>query len=171
MDTLTASQPSRVIILSSGAHKMAELDFLASPELERDSYDPFPVYGNTKFANILHAKELTTRYASQGVRSYSLHPGGISTNLARDVNPVDMLRTMGTKIIGFLPYMKDIPQGTATTLYAMLKAPDSEAGAYYEDVNVSPIKGDVLVQDSAVRKKFWEQSERIVAAAQTRLSA
>ncbi len=47
-------------------------------------------YSNSKLANILHAKELGRRLSRDGVNTYSLHPGVISTEIFRSAkrNPV-----------------------------------------------------------------------------------
>ena len=48
-------------------------------------------YGDSKLANVIFAKELNERFNSQGVLTFSLHPGTIGTNLSRSMVPTAML--------------------------------------------------------------------------------
>merc|ERR1712070_951136 len=90
MDVLVASAPARVVVVSSCAHEDAKTPraFLESENLEVP-YQAWGVYGDSKLANIVFAKELNERYKDKGVHAYSLHPGIISTNLDRNFNPKD----------------------------------------------------------------------------------
>jgi NAD(P)-dependent dehydrogenase (short-subunit alcohol dehydrogenase family) len=50
----------------------------------RKQYDPWARYGESKLANILHAKEITRRYGQSGVVGVAVHPGAIlETDLKR----------------------------------------------------------------------------------------
>ena len=39
------------------------------------TYKPFISYGQSKLANVLHAKELSRRVQKDGINVFSLHPG------------------------------------------------------------------------------------------------
>lgn len=47
------------------------------------AYHKWRAYGQSKTANILFSVELAQRLGSKGLKSFSVHPGGIATNLAR----------------------------------------------------------------------------------------
>ena len=80
-------ETARIVNLSSMGH------FLFSPshgisldDLEaRKQYDPWARYGESKLANILHAKEITRRYGQSGVVGVAVHPPGaiLETDLKR----------------------------------------------------------------------------------------
>ena len=87
---LRASAPSRIVNVSSEAHKMAGT-LPAAPELtladlspDAANYSRFGSYGISKLSNIWHAKELSQRLAGTGVTAFSLHPGVVDTELGRN---------------------------------------------------------------------------------------
>ena len=50
---------------------------------EKRSYDKTGAYGQGKLANVLFTKELHNKVKDHGIKTYSLHPGWISTELVR----------------------------------------------------------------------------------------
>jgi retinol dehydrogenase-12 len=156
MDKLIESQPSRVVIVSSDAHKESKIEFLNDTELGMKEYSSFQVYATTKLANVLHARELNERFASKGVTAYSLHPGIIFTNIGNSSKFVYYFQIIAT------PVSKSVPQGAATTLYATLKA--TQGGKYFADCNLVELNEfyEKLVGNPEVRKNFWEKSEKLI---------
>lgn len=73
LDILKASAPSRIIILSSLAHKYGEInrDDLNSEK----SYNKYKAYSQSKLSNILMCQELARRLKGTGVTVNSVHPG------------------------------------------------------------------------------------------------
>ncbi len=89
---LEAGKPARVVMVSSVSNKFGNVNF-DDIDLEK-KYDKWMAYGQSKMANILFAKQLNKLYASKGIQAFSLHPGGIMTNLQKDV-PIEEQRAMG----------------------------------------------------------------------------
>lgn len=85
LDRLKQCSPSRIINVSSIAHGHSRLK-LDDLNMTQSSYNSFVAYGNSKLANILHAMELSRRLQETGVTAYSLHPGAVTTELAREYN-------------------------------------------------------------------------------------
>ncbi|MEM6991616.1 MAG: SDR family oxidoreductase [Myxococcota bacterium] len=146
----------RVVVLSSGAHHMApeagiELDNLSG---ERD-YEPWKMYGQSKLANILFAKQLAGRFAGSGRTANALHPGVIRTNLVRHIeNPDAMLSTMK---------LKSIPQGAATQCLVAARPEVAEVtGQYFSDCQVA--KTHPRAEDVALAEQLWARSEEIAAS-------
>lgn len=83
LDRLKQCSPSRIINVSSLAHTHARLN-MDDLNLTKAGYNSFVAYGNSKLANILHAMELSRRLQGTGVTAYSLHPGAVVTELARE---------------------------------------------------------------------------------------
>lgn len=154
----------RVVCVSSLGHRNASASFLTSPKLESSSYHPWKAYGNSKLANILMAREISRRCKvdapSANITAYSLHPGGIHTNLQTEV-------TLGTRIFWALVtpfFFKSIPQGAATSVYcATAKAlPQTGAGLYYDNCNVkAPHERVAQLVNDANGQRLWKTSEAL----------
>lgn len=75
----------RVVTLTSAGHSRADVD-LVDPNFETTEYSPWVAYGQSKTANALFARELARRAGPRGLLSFSVHPGGIVTDLGRHLN-------------------------------------------------------------------------------------
>jgi NAD(P)-dependent dehydrogenase (short-subunit alcohol dehydrogenase family) len=86
-----------IINTSSGANLGAQ-PTLANLQSARSS---FTAYSNSKLLNLMHAKELSRRYADRGVVAVSFHPGVVATSFAKDfTGPVGWLyNSVLTKIL------------------------------------------------------------------------
>jgi len=145
----------RVVILSSGAHRMAnergmELDNL-SGEVD---YHPWRMYGRSKLANVLFARALSKRL-SEGQTANSLHPGVIPTNLARHVpDPEGLMAQMKR--------LKSVGQGAATQCYVATRPELAGVTAtYFSDC--APADTIAAGADDALAEELWARTEAIVA--------
>ena len=82
LDTIKTSAPARIINVSSGAHRNAEIKF-DDLMLER-GYGPMKAYGQSKLANVFFTYELARRLAGTGVTTNAVHPGWVATNIGRN---------------------------------------------------------------------------------------
>lgn len=82
----------RVVTLSSAGHARSDVD-LIDPNFEATPYGEWVAYGRSKTANALFARELAKRGASRGLLSFSVHPGGIVTDLGRHLTD-DLINEM-----------------------------------------------------------------------------
>jgi len=120
------------------------------------TYSEWSSYGQSKLANIMFAKELNRKLLEDKIpiTVNSLHPGVIPTELMRD-NPIkgSILYTLG-----YL-FMKSIPQGAATTVFAAT-APElkDKGGLFLEDCGIS--SAIEYSDDKNELKKLWEFSEK-----------
>ena len=79
----------RVVVLSSGAHFVAPKEGVQLDNLSGEKgYRAWTAYGQSKFANLLFAKELARRLAGTRRTANAVHPGVIRTNLGRHMNPI-----------------------------------------------------------------------------------
>ena len=148
-------EQGRVVILSSGAHRMAsrgiELDNISG---EKD-YEPWRMYGRSKLANILFANSLSKRFRESGSQqtANSLHPGVIETNLTRHL-PGRTFPEGWTN--------KTVEQGAATQCYVAAH-PDlaGVSGKYFSDCQESKTRS--FAQDDNAAEQLWRLSEEIVA--------
>ena len=157
LDELT--ETGRVVILSSAAHQNAPKEGIDFNNLAGDKYyNAWTFYGQSKFANLLFAKELARRFSGTKKTAYAVHPGVIKTNLARSMNPVlQFVFGLGEHL-----FLKTVEQGAATECYlATNPSVLSDSGKYFADSNVKAPRKDAENMDLA--KKLWEVSEKIVA--------
>ena len=132
---LVAGAPARVVAVSSAYHdvavgRRAAID-LDDPNFERRRYDGWAAYGQSKLANVLHAKVLAKRLADRGVVAVSLHPGWVRTTLVKTFLPLwvqDVVLRPLLRAAGMLePW-----EGAQTTLYTLLAPEVAEhPGAYF----------------------------------------
>lgn len=165
-------QKPRVVTLSSRAHHRAPAD-LDDPNYERAAYDKWEAYGRSKSANALFALELDRRVQNAGIRSYSVHPGGIMTNLGRHLTEDDIAMLMARfSQSDDQPGFKTIPQGAATSCYAAT-APElaDVGGMYLEDCGQTFVNDDLdgdkagkrsWIMDAEAAAKLWTLSEELV---------
>ena len=90
----TAEFNSRVVVLSSSAHREARLDF-NDLNMTKRGYNPSIAYSQSKLANLYMVNEIERRYGAQGLHAWSVDPGGISTGLQRP-NFKDVVVTLKT---------------------------------------------------------------------------
>jgi NAD(P)-dependent dehydrogenase (short-subunit alcohol dehydrogenase family) len=153
LDLLKASAPSRIVTVSSDAHRWAKLDL---DDLQsRKRYRGMQVYGTTKLANILFTRELAERLEDTGVTANAMHPGGVNTNFGNNQRgPMSLL------FRAFKPFMRTPEQGADTLIY-LASSPEVEGmtGKYLADRKVK-VASDATY-DEILQKKLWEASEEL----------
>lgn len=106
----------RVVVVTSDAHRAAELD-LADLNWERRDYRPFAAYASSKLANLLFMAELQRRLTATGstLRATAAHPGSTATAITANTGSraKTWVGSWGHKLVG-MPIWK----GALTTLYA-----------------------------------------------------
>jgi NAD(P)-dependent dehydrogenase (short-subunit alcohol dehydrogenase family) len=153
LDTIKASAPARIVIVSSGSHLQGKLDFDDLHSKKR--FSPTGVYGNSKLANVLFTYEIARRLEGTGVTANALHPGFIKTNMAAN---------NGWFVRLLLPLIHSSSltpeQGAQTSIY-LASSPEVEgiSGKYFikcEQVPSSPASHD---QETAAR--LWQESLKL----------
>ncbi|QRV81921.1 short chain dehydrogenase [Ceratobasidium sp. AG-Ba] len=118
-------------------------------EARRQKMGTQRLYAQSKWGNVAFSNELARRYASQGIISVSLHPGGIETELQRHL-------TLGTIAQAILNTMLwPAPYGALTSLYVgTTPEGDKFSGQYYIPwARHSKSRADT--QDEELGKKLW----------------
>jgi WW domain-containing oxidoreductase len=158
LDTLTDN--ARVVMLSSAAHAMAPKGGIEFDNLSGEhGYRAWAAYGQSKFANLLFAKELARRFSGGSRTANAVHPGVIHTNLGRHMGKVIGKLAFG---IGAALFFKSIPEGAATECYVAVNPQAAGiSGAYFADCGVHQPRADA--NDPALARRLWEVSEKIVA--------
>ncbi|MXO97221.1 SDR family NAD(P)-dependent oxidoreductase [Erythrobacter aquimaris] len=172
---LDKGEHPRIVNLSSRGHHIAPVDF-DDPNFETREYDKWISYGQSKTANVLFAVGLEKRLSDKGIHAYSLHPGGIMTNLGRHMSDQDMADLMerirkNAEERGETPEpFKTIPQGAATTCWAATTEElEGNGGLYCENCHVADqddestgggVRSYAIDPDKADR--LWSMSEEMV---------
>jgi NAD(P)-dependent dehydrogenase (short-subunit alcohol dehydrogenase family) len=129
---LAAAKGARVVCVSSSAHQLSPVVF-SDVDFENREYDPWLAYGQSKTANVLHAVEITRRWADEGIVANALNPGAIPTRLQR--------YTGGLQTPEHL--QKTVEQGAATSaLLAGSPLVEGIGGRYFEDCNEAEITSE-----------------------------
>ncbi|WP_100260367.1 SDR family NAD(P)-dependent oxidoreductase [Qipengyuania seohaensis] len=165
----------RIVNLSSRGHHIAPVDF-DDLHFEKREYDKWVSYGQSKTANVLFAVGLEKRLGDKGIHAYSLHPGGIMTNLGRHMSDQDMADLMerirkNAEQSGETPEpFKTIPQGAATTCWAATADElEGNGGLYCENCHVADqddestgggVRSYAIDPEKADR--LWSMSEEMV---------
>jgi NAD(P)-dependent dehydrogenase (short-subunit alcohol dehydrogenase family) len=169
---LLKAVPSRVVALSSIGHRRAPVNF-DDPNFERRPYDKWEAYGQAKTANALFAIELNRRLEGRGVNAYAVHPGGVMTELQRDLSQEEMKAFGWIDARGRVNERFKTPAGGAATSVWCATSPLLAAGGgvYCEDCNIA-----VAVQaddksfggvrpwaiDPEAATRLWTMSERML---------
>jgi NAD(P)-dependent dehydrogenase (short-subunit alcohol dehydrogenase family) len=131
---------ARMVLVSSDAHKAADVAFLKSASLESARFSSLLAYSNSKLANVAFAAEFSRRFKIDAV---SLHPGVIASNFRAKLAP----KTLTDRFLvrGLFPVVdalvgKSLSQGATTSVYAALGT--APGGSYLEDSQITPLKGN-----------------------------
>ena len=173
---LRRAQGARVVALSSYGHRRAGIDF-HDPNFTAREYDPWVAYGQSKTANALFAVALDSIGKHQGVRAFSVHPGGIVTPLIRHMSQAlidasEIVDKTGRPIIDPRNNKKTPQQGAATTVWCATNAKlDGMGGVYCADCEIAPaLPSDEATDLHGVRPRatdpvaagrLWQLSEQL----------
>jgi len=170
----------RVVTLSSAGHSRSDVD-LADPNFETSEYSPWVAYGRAKTANALFARELARRGGPRGLLSFSVHPGGIFTDLGRHLTE-DLMNEMaefareraaahagaGGPESGIV--WKSVEAGAATQIWGATAAELADHnGAYLADCGLGVLGANPGVNgfmpyllDDDHAEALWVMSEKLV---------
>jgi len=177
LPALLAADAPRVVCLSSIAHRRGGVNF-DDINFEKTAYEKWTAYAQAKTANALFALGLDMKYAEQGLRAFSVHPGGIMTPLQRHLDNEEMIALGWLDESGNLSELaaslfKSTTQGCTTTLWAATSEQlDGKGGLYCEDCDVADLADENTPRyfgvaqwavDPALAKELWELSERATA--------
>ena len=158
----------RVVNVSSVAARSGAIDF-DNLQAER-SYQPMPVYSQSKLANLMFAFELQRRSwtAGWGITSVAAHPGISRTELIPNGAGRMSLAGLARTLLWFL--FQPPAQGALPTLYAATAA-DVMPGGYYGPDRLGETRGSPAVarvppqaDDDAVASRLWDVSARLTGA-------
>jgi NAD(P)-dependent dehydrogenase (short-subunit alcohol dehydrogenase family) len=166
LDVLLKTPGSRIVNVSSGAHRNGEMDFNNLQFEKGRGYKPMKAYGRSKLANLLFTYELQRKLENAKKESISLaaHPGVAMTNLARHLEGRFLVKLLW-------PVFKWMAQDQAMGALPQIRAsvaPDVKGGEYYGPDGRREFKGyPVVVSSNEASHKLedasrlWEESEKL----------
>lgn len=167
MPVLGAVRPSRVVSVSSLAHRYGRIDF---DNLNGDrSYGKWSAYGQSKLANLLFTEELNRRAQRAGrpVSALAAHPGLSSTNLGQ-AGPQMSGRVWAARMERLTRlYTQPATAGALPVLRAATD-PDAAPGDYFGPGALletrgspRPARRSARVDDPRVAEELWAESVRL----------
>lgn len=165
LDLMVDVDGSRVVVVSSPAHRQATMDF-ADLQAEKH-YRQGRVYGRSKLANLLFAYELSRRLTAAGAETIALaaHPGGARSNFNRNLPWVFRGPNYGL----FRPFSHPSAIGALAILRAAVD-PGAQGGEYYAPSRLMEFTGYPVPRrssdasyDTTAQRRLWEISEELTS--------
>ncbi|KAJ8087222.1 hypothetical protein PM082_006052 [Marasmius tenuissimus] len=151
-------QEVRVVNVSSMAHCQFPLlsfdTFKDGPARNRLGYLPGTLYAQSKFGNVIFAKELARRYGDEGIISTAVHPGAIDTGLWT-AGSMPWIIVFLARLLVLHPLM----YGAYTQLYAGTAPEVAKLNGEYFVPWARHGKPHRNTEDAALGKKLWEYME------------
>lgn len=165
-DIIQKTPESRIVNISSLAHKGGTFDFEDLLYSNGSSYDPMKAYRRSKMANLLFTYELQRKLAAtqSDTIAVAAHPGVSMTNLANHLKGSFMFKIFEL-IGGFISH--DPAKGALPGIRASID-PTVHGGEYYGPDGMMEMKGNPVKvasnkashnQEDA--RKLWEVSEQM----------
>lgn len=153
LDMLKANAPSRIVNVSSSAHRIGALDF---DNLQAEKgYNALGAYGRSKLENVMFTYELARRLEGTGVTANVLHPGVVRTGFGHNNGGMMSVATRVLQIFGI-----SVEQGAQTSIY-LATSPEVEgvSGKYFDKSKA--VKSSDASYDEAAWKRLWDISETL----------
>ena len=181
MDTMTENDGARFVSLSSSAHSLTGI-LWDDIHFQKNSYDKWMAYGQSKTASSLIAIEFHRRMVDKGVSGFSVHPGGILTPLQRHLQKEEMVALgwmdeNGSPSEMVKNFFKTTSQGASTTLWcATSSSLNGIGGVFCEDCDIAKRKNEVdeslqryfgvadWAVDTEEASKLWDVTEKMLAS-------
>lgn len=151
LQVLKNAASARIINVASVVHTTGKVE-LDNLQLERD-YHSFRAYCRSKAMNVHFTRELAARLEGTAVTANSLHPGNISSGVARTYDTwFRILYWVGT------PFLGSPRRGARTSVY-LASSPEVEgvSGAYYDKLK----RAKSAPVDPELQQGLWQKSEEI----------
>ncbi|XP_008064873.1 dehydrogenase/reductase SDR family member 13 [Carlito syrichta] len=157
LSRLKTCTPSRVVVVSSAAHRRGRLDFKRLDRPVVGWRQELRAYADSKLANVLFARELANQLEGTGVTCYAAHPGPVNSELFLRHVPGwlrPLLRPLAWLVLR-------TPRGGAQTpLYcALQEGIEPLSGRYFANCHVEEVPP--AARDDRAAHKLWEASNRL----------
>ncbi|MFC6952690.1 oxidoreductase [Halorubellus litoreus] len=163
---------TRVVTVSSGAHRNGDVDF---DDLDRrESYSRFEAYGRSKLANLLFTYELDRRLRAGDLDTIAVaaHPGWSATGL--QAGDSEMGTSFARRVLGRIGnaiFGQSAAEGALPTLYAAT-AENVDGGHYFGPDGFMEMRGsptrvtsNAKSYDHETAHRLWTVSEEMTGVA------
>jgi NAD(P)-dependent dehydrogenase (short-subunit alcohol dehydrogenase family) len=163
---LKKTPKSRVVNVSSIAHKQGEMDYDNLLFEDGKGYTPLKAYGRSKLANLLFTFELQRFFDANKMDCLALaaHPGVSDTNLFQHIGTKWLMKILRPL---FLFFIQPADMGVLPELRAAVDK-HARGGMYYGPDGKREMKGFPIVveanqaaQNKESARKLWKQSEKL----------
>ncbi|MEB4208663.1 SDR family NAD(P)-dependent oxidoreductase [Mycobacterium sp. 94-17] len=164
LDNMLSLEGSRVVVVSSNAHKMGGAIHFDDLQWQR-RYSRAAAYAQSKLANVMFCYDLQRRLdaAHKPTIAVAAHPGFTDSELTRHVwKPLAPLMRVAGPVIGQDPAMGALPQLLAAT------DPEVRGGQYWGprgpfELRGYPklVKSSAKSYDEAVQTRLWSIAEEL----------
>ena len=159
IDLLKNTSGSRVVSVSSMAHKIGNIDF-DDLNWDKRKYKKWQAYGDSKIANLYFTYALQRRLENggSGPIAAAAHPGWTSTDLQRHTGLASALNHI---------FAQNSEMGALPTLYAAtaedIKGADFVGPSGFQEMKGYPkkVESNALSQDQDIANRLWQLSEEI----------
>ncbi|XP_043255473.1 retinol dehydrogenase 13-like [Colletes gigas] len=157
LDVLKDSAPSRIVNVSSVAHKRGKIKVKDLNSEEK--YNPSDAYAQSKLANVLFTKELAKRLEGTGVTVNAVHPGTVNTEIVRHMTVYKYFITrIFVKPLTWL-FVKSPKKGAQVVIYSAIDPSLNDVtGAYLNIYNIADVSA--AAKDDQIAKWLWAVSEK-----------
>jgi NAD(P)-dependent dehydrogenase (short-subunit alcohol dehydrogenase family) len=166
LDLILATPKSRIVNVSSLAHKQWKMSFENSLSEYAQNYNKMRAYARSKLANLLFTYELQRRLEASNHQTIAVaaHPGASYTNLGRHLENKLVARILKPLIIKVLP----TPKSGALPQIRAASDPEVKGGDYYGPSGLGELAGKPVIVKSTKSshsledaKRLWEMSEKL----------
>ena len=159
IDLILKTKGSRIVNISSGAHRYGKINF-DDLNWEKRKYKKWIAYGDSKIANLYFTYELHRRLEgnNSAIIVTAAHPGWTATELQRHSGLIEILNRF---------FAMKSEQGALPTLRAAIDE-TAQGGDYFgpngwQEMKGFPVKvkSNKLSYDETIAKKLWDVSEEL----------
>jgi NAD(P)-dependent dehydrogenase (short-subunit alcohol dehydrogenase family) len=165
--TLKDTPKSRIVNVSSIAHRFGKMDFDNLLYEKPKSYNKALAYSRSKLENLLFTYELARRVEEKGYDTKILvsHPGIAKTNLGRHLKGKNTKGTIGF----FQKFFSHTAQQGALSLVAACLDPEAKSGDFYGPEKLGGAKGlphkaktNKKAKNIKLQQQLWDYSEKLM---------
>jgi NAD(P)-dependent dehydrogenase (short-subunit alcohol dehydrogenase family) len=155
LDLLKASAPSRIVNVSSEAHRGAKMHW-EDLQFANGRYKSFRAYGQSKLANILFTYELARRLEGTGVTANALHPGVVASGFGQTYPGALSFLVKVAR-----PFLLTNEEGARTSVH-LASSPEVQgvSGKYF--AKCRPVRSNAVSYDEASQRKLWSLSFEMI---------